>query len=1112
MKSALLNILFKVSLTTSAILLSAVFAGAVFAGGAKAQSISKTKISITIQDAGIKQVLEAIEEKTEYTFHFKSSTLKKVDEQISLDANGETVADVLRAISGKTGLTFRQVNGTIIVSKTERSKKVDESNKDDQANTGALDRTISGLLTDDKGEPLIGATVLIKGTRIGTITDRNGNYRLSIPQSLLDAGEDLVLEISFVGFETQDIPIGSRTVIDVAMVFSSTSLEGIEVVSTGYYEVEQRLNPGNIAKLDAKAIEQQPVYNPLQTLQGRLTGVDIQQLSGVPGSGFNIRIRGVNSLREDGNDPLYLINGIPYPAQTLSFQGGAINDGQINPLNFINPNDIESIEILKDADATAIYGTRGANGVVRITTKQSTKGKLQVTYNGSIGFGTLERKLDVLNTQQYLDMRNEAFRNDGRDPGTTDFDVNGVWSTDRDTDWQEELLGGSSNFTSHQLSFSGGASNTSFLFGLNYLKQTTLFSDDFFDSKFSTNLNINHTSDNGKFQIDFSGNFLVNNNRLFNNNFASQAVTLAPNAPALYNEDGSLNWENGTFDNPMAQMLREGDTRSINWISNVQLSYEVFEGLKLRSTIGYSELQSDEIFINPIAANNPFSTFDIVGSARFTTNTVSTWLVEPQIEYQKILDRHELTVLFGTTFQETLTDRERTRAEGYNSDALIRNPLAAEVAEVSDFIASEYRFNSAYGRLNYMFDEKYIINLTGRRDGSSRFGPGRQFANFGAIGTAWIFSEEEFITDNVSFLSYGKLRGSYGLTGSDQIGEYQYLELWNPTVLGYGDTQGLAPENLPNAVFAWEETTKAEVGLELGLFDDRIHFITSYFRNSSSNQLIGQPLPGSTGFTTIQANFPAEVENTGWEIELSTVNLTKGDFSWSSSFNISILRNELISFDNIENSTFANTYTVGEPLTIENLFVFAGVDPETGIATFRDLNEDDRISTPDDVLPVANLAPDFFGGLQNSITYKGLSLDFLFRFVKQDGRSVNTLFNVPGQFSNQPDQVLNRWEAPGDITNVPRFTQTGVARSANGLIGSSIQGIEDASFIRLQNVSLAYQFPVALISKYNLQALRVYLQGQNLMTLTSYQGWDPETQSLGLPPLRVLTAGVTVTF
>ena len=1032
---------------------------------------------------------------------------------------------VLEDISRDTGLSFKLINKSISVGKiSKRSKSLLEGARAESGQQGDVDqdRTISGKVTNEDGEPLPGASVRIQGTTVGTVTDLGGNYRFSIPATIIEGaeadGEELILEISYVGYETETIVLGNRTTIDTQMLPSLESLMQVEVVSTGYYEVEQRLNPGNIVKVDAKTIEQQPISNPLQALQGRLTGVNITQASGVPGSGFEIRIRGQNSLRDGqdqtvpGNDPLYIINGVPYPSQSLSFNGGQINPDLINPLNFINPNDIESIEILKDADATAIYGTRGANGVVRITTKKGKKGRLDVTYTGQVGFGTLENKLDVLNTEQYLEMRREALRNDGVEPSDTDFDVNGTWSEDRDTDWQEKLLGGSSNFSNHQISFSGGSENTSFLLGLNYLKETTLFSDDFFDQKFSTNLNLNHTSTDGKFQVDFSGNFLANNNQLFSNNFAGTAVTLAPNAPALFNENGDLNWEEGTFNNPMAQMLRESETQSLNWTGNINVSYEIINGLKIKSLAGYSQLQSDETAISPIAAINPFLPTEPFGRSSFSNNAVNTWILEPQLEYVRQIDEHEFAVLIGTTFQETTTDRELVVATGYTSDALLSNPLAGLDAQVTQFENSEYRFNSIYGRINYVYDEKYILNLTGRRDGSSRFGPGDRFADFGAVGAGWVFSEEDFIKDNIAFLSFGKIRGSYGLTGSDAIGNYQFLDLWVPTELGYDSIQGLAPQNLPNAVFAWEETTKAEIGLELGFLDNRIRINTSYFNNNSSNQLIGQPLPSIAGFNTIQANFPAEVENTGWEFDINSTNISSGDFQWSTNFNISILRNELVSFENIENTSFADQLTVGEPLSVVNVLAYTGVDPETGIATFRDVNEDDRIALQDDRLPLVDLAPEFFGGIQNSISYKGISLDFLVRFVKQEGRSINAGFITPGEASNQPMSVLNRWQSPGDVVPYPRFTQAGLARTAYDNLLLSDGLIEDASFIRIQNISLSYQVPSSIINRYAIEALRLFVQGQNLLTFTKYSGWDPETQSVALPPLRILTAGITVTF
>ena len=1111
MKNNLLRIVIAMSFNMLLVIFTTcLFTGFLFANETKAQykSIREVSISLDLNRVTLKEALDEIEGKTNFKFNYWKKALSATRaHRFTLKAENQTVAHILRQIAGQARLIFQQKNGTIGV----KVRTVRKQKPPDSPETRLPERIISGKVTDEEGRPLPGASILIKGTTQGTITDNDGNYVLSVTDDVT------TIVVSFIGYLQEEVDITGRSVIDVSMANDITALQEV-IVSTGYYEVDQRKYTGNIAKVSAKEIENQPISNPLQALIGRMTGVSIQQRSGVPGSNFNIQIRGQNSLRTgrgaevNGNDPLYLINGVPYPAQTLSLTSSSLNTGGINPLNFINPNDIESIEVLKDADATAIYGSRGANGVVLIKTKQGNSSQLSVTYDGNIGGGTLENKLAVLNTEQYLMMRNEAFANDGREPGVSDVDINGTWDGERDTDWQEELLGGSSSFTNHRLTFSGGAGNTTFLFGVNYQEETILFSNDFSDSKVSGNLNLNFNSPDNRFELNFLGNFSINNNDLFFPNLAATAVTLAPNAPPLYNEDGSLNWENGTFENPLAGLFDENNTRTSNWVTNLKLSYEVVTGLRLKASFGYTELQSDEELLRPIASSNPFDdSRRIEGLANFGSSSNNTWIVEPQIEYNRLIDRHEITGLAGATFQENTTKGQRIDAAGFDSDDLIRNPLAAREVEISSFDFAEYKFASIYGRLNYIFDKKYVINLTGRRDGSSRFGPGRQFANFGAVGAAWIFSNESFVSENFSFLSYGKIRGSYGVTGNDQIGNYEFLELWQPTREGYDGVQTLRPGNLFNENFAWEETTKAEVALELGFYDDRIRINTSYFKNSSSNQLIGQPLPGTTGFTDVQTNFPAEVENTGLEIELNTINLNKGAFRWSTGFNISILRNELVSFDDIESTSFANRYAVGEPLSVRFVLNYSGIDPEIGIATFQDVDGSNNINSQD-FLPLENLQQDYFGGLQNTLSYKGITLGFLFRFVKQTGFDPILPFANPGEFSNQPTYVLDRWQRPGDNSATPRFTQSGLARAANQNISVSNQTYTDASFVRLQHVMLSYQVPLELIQKYRLKNLKVYFQGQNLLTFTGYRGWDPETQTLSLPPLRMMTAGLSVTF
>ena len=1080
------------------------------AANTKGQSLEKITISLELQNATLKEAFDVIASKT--NLHFvHDRAISGIDTRLDLSYKQATLKEVLQDISQEAGLNFKLINKTISVTKA-KSKKREKSQRSDQVAEAVEDRTISGKVTDENGEPLAGATIQVKGRlQIGTVTDIEGNFVLSIPD------DATTLIFTYVGFLSQEVDITSSSVVQVTLQPDLRALEEVQVVSTGYYEVEKTFATTNTTKITSKDIEKQPVANVVQTLQGLTTGVDIQQNSGVPGSRFDIRIRGVNSLRtgdsNNGNQPLIILDGVPYPLERLDQISGGIslNVGGINPLNFINPNDIESIEILKDADATAIYGSRGANGVILIKSKKGTPGKPKFTINASTGFGELANKFDVMNTEQYLTMRREAFANDGREPRDIDFDVNGTWDESRNTDWQEELLDGRSNFTNVRASVSGGSPQSAFFLGVNYFKETTLFSDEFFDRKFSANYNLSHASSDERLTVNFGGIYTINNNRLFANNLAAQAVSLPPNAPQLRNEDGSLNWENGTFENPLAGFEQTNNGDGQNFVGNLSISYEFLEGLKVLTTLSYNDVRLDQISKNPVSSRNPFSDPILPASSTFATSNVKTWISEPQISYDREIGKGRFSALMGGTFQQTNSESERIEATEYSSDALLENPAAAGET-LNAFNNSEYRFNSVFGRVNYNYDRRYVINFTARRDGSSRFGPGRQFANFFAVGGAWIFSGESFISDNLSFLSFGKLRASYGTTGSDAIGNYQYLALWSPTGLQYDGTNGLSPDNLFNEDFAWEETRKLEMGIDAGFVEDRINVSVSYYRNESDNQLIGEPLALTTGFSTIQANFPALVRNWGWEVELNTVNIKTGEFNWTTNFNITIPRNELVEFEDIENSSFEDNYLVGESIISDLVFEYNGLDPETGLYTFKDLNGDGRLSIPEDRRTIVDLQDRFRGGLQNTLNYKGFSLSFLIRF--EDKTSRNFLFDArPGGFGNQSTAFLTRWQNPGDQVAYGRPSQTGAGRASISNIRGSNFAYSDASFIRLQNVSLSYSLSKSILSKAKVDACSVFIQGQNLATLTDYLGWDPETtSSSALPPLRTITYGINVTF
>lgn len=1046
----------------------------------------------TDKEVTVDEVFDIIDTQTDYRFIYHEDLFKDFP-KVQLKKGAIRLNKLLnQSLSGGNLKVIVAKNNTILI-------------KEKTPNDNMQQHRVSGRVTDEAGIPLPGVTVRIAGINMGVATDFDGYYAIMVPNP------ENVLVFSSLGFATQEITVGNQTVVNVTLKEEASELDEV-IVNAGYYTMKKKTATSNIAQIKSREIEQQPVGNPLLAMQGRMTGVDIIPSSGVIGSQFRIQIRGLNSLRNDGNDPLILVDGVPYPTESLSY-GGLISSGFIHPLNYINPNDIESIDVLKDADATAIYGSRGANGVILITTKKAKSGKTQVSVNSYSGFGRSAKKLELLNLEQYLAMRNEAFANDGREPRTSDYDVNGTWDQKRETDWQDEFLKGkTSKMYNLQSTVSGGNERTSFLISANYRKETTLFSDDFYDQKFSTNFKVSHSSENEKFGIDLSGVYTLNELKLFSAQLTNDALSLAPNAPALYDDKGNLNWENGTWHNPVSGMYRTTDTKARNLVANLGVSYELFKGLTLKTTIGVTDIRSDRLGKNPLTSTNPFLSVTVLPSANFNDDFSTTWNIEPQAKYTRQIGKGVFTTLIGFTFQESKTESQGIRATEFSSDEMLNSPEAAGTTDIS-FDNSQYRFSSVFGRLNYNLKDTYIVNLTGRRDGSSRFGPGKKFANFMAVGTAYIFSNEGFIKEHLPFLNFGKLRLSYGSTGSDAIGNYEYLELWRPARFIYDNILGVTPNNLFNEDFAWEETKKFEIGLDLGFFNDRISPSISYYRNETSNQLVGDPLPSITGFNRIQSNLPALVRNTGLEIELATLNVKSKDFKWSTNFNMTVPDNKLVSFENIENTNYANRYVVGKSLFIFKRYLFTGVDPDTGIATFKDVNEDGRLSFRDDRIATPDIQDQYYGGLTNTIAYKGFSLDFTFRYVKQLGFNYLQFFGAPGTLENQPVIALeNRWQNPGDITDVPRLTQTGAAYSAfRSYYRSSDKSVTDASFIRLQNVSLDYRFPAPVLEKMKLQNLRLYLQAQNLFTITNYRGWDPET-GYRLPPLQTITLGMNITL
>lgn len=966
-------------------------------------------------------------------------------------------------------------------------------------------RTITGTVSENN-QPVKGVSVFQEGSDEVAVTNTAGIYRVQV------SGENPVIIYRHPEYPERKINLGSRITVNISLG-KEKEIEEV-VLNAGYYKVKDKERTGSIAKVSSKDIENQPVTNVLSAAQGRMSGVSITQNSGVPGGGFDIQIRGKNSIRREGNEPLYIIDGVPILSETPSLYSASILPyASINPLNSINPNDIESFEVLKDADATAIYGSRGANGVIIVTTKKGRKGRTDLKINTSYSLSTVANQLNLLTTDEYIKIRREAFQNDGITtiPAAA-YDFNGVWDQNRNTDWQKELIGNTAEVSVVQLSLSGGSEDTSYLISYGHNEQTTVFPADF---RYKTNNltgNFSYRTPDKKLEVNLGNTFSFQNNNVLNDDLTKRSLTLSPNAPALYNPDGLLNWENNTFTNPLG-VFKSEYLNSSNFInSGAQISYRLFPFITLKFNGGLTYQNFEEFSLKPHTMYNPSSGLTSASSTSFkNSSSTFSYILEPQLVANQSWGNHSLEMLLGTTLQQSETNQGSIQGYGFESNALIQNLGAAKTKVISDQVRNQYYYNAAFARINYQFMKRYIVNLTGRRDGSSRFGPDNRFGNFGAVGAAWLVSEESWMK-NIPWLNFAKIRGSVGTSGNDRIGDYQYLNTYTISSNIYNNITALNPSRLYNPNFSWEKTLKKEVALELSFLKSRINFSAAYYNNTSSNQLVGIPLPATTGFVTIQSNLPAKVQNTGWEFEASMQVLRQSKFKYDTSFNLSVPQSKLLEFPNLEGSTYANQYVLGYPMSLVKVYQFEGVNPATGLYQFTDFDGDGKINSPNDNKVIERIGVRFFGGWLSNFRYGQWSASFLWQFVKQRNWNYNRQMLVPGSMNNQPVEVLDVW-SPSNPSGMYMPYSSGANAQKNAshvLFQNSTAAIGDASFIRLKNVQLNYSIPV---QKFGIREAMIYVQGQNLLTFTKYFGVDPEFVLTGyLPPLKTYSLGFQLTF
>ncbi len=1049
------------------------------------------KITMQQKQASLKEIFTQINLQTGYDVVWKSEHLKNT-KPITVNFINKEVTAVLDEILPDQSLVYTVEDKTIVISKNQ-DKSPSGPNK-------ILPIRIKGRVVDEQGQPLVGVTVSIVGTNIGTVTDQNGNYEI-------DGESDGILIYTFVGFQAMQIKINNQSEINLTLIEFTSELKETEI--KGYYNTTKKLNTGNVITVTAEQLQRQPISDPINALQGLVPGLFVRQTSGVAGRKVNTRIRGTNSLA-NGNDPLFIVDGVQFTS--TEFNAGSANTftagGTASPFNYLNSADIESITILKDADATAIYGSRGANGVILITTKKAELGKPRLTLNIYTGLAKADQRLQYMNTEEYLNMRRQALKNDNQPVHDYDIDLNGIWDSTKYTDWQDYFIGGSSQITESNLSYSGGTPQLGFRIGGTYREEGTVFPGNFKNKKAAFNFALNHRTADEKFNLSFRGSFIANGNNLPAAGIETR-LALAPNAPDVYNPDGTLNWANSTWENPIAAFLTKVDENSKNLIGNLVAGYKILKNLEFKSSFSYNYIDFSQVNATPATAFDPTSTIPIAfrRTRREINSGITTWVVEPQLNFSKAIFNGKLDILIGSTFQSTDRKNEAISGTGYSSDQLLNTLAAASSVTGRVSTPTTYRYNAIYARAGYSYQEKYVLNLTARRDGSSRFGPGRKFGNFGALGLAWVFSEENAIKKNLTFLSFGKLRFSYGVTGNDQIGEYKYLDTYTTTAISYQGVSPLIPKQVTNPNYGWERVDKREIALELGIFENRIMVNTSLYRNRTKNQLVDYGISAVTGFGTVKANIPAVIQNSGIEIDVLSNTFEGKTFEWSTAINLTVPRNKLVSYQNLEASSYATRYIVGQPInSLSSLYTYLGKDETTGMYKFQDYNGDGTITSTQDQ-KLRFIGQKFYGGLNNHFRYRKFEADILFQFTKQNGLAYY-MTGQPGllnlgygnEFSNNSASAIR---PPLTQANPSIFENTSQFLSSDGQV-------TDASYLRLKNVSIAYNF------RFNKARVScsIYALGQNLFTVSNYVGFDPEIPSNGivLPNLKTITFGVRLTL
>ena len=1014
----------------------------------------------------------------------------------------------------------------------------------------AQNRSISGRVTDrTTGEGLPGVTVLVKGTTNGVSTNSDGTYTISVPASG-------TIVFSSVGFVTVEQPIGTNNQINATLASDTKALS--EVVVVGYGTQSKALVTGAVATVDGESFAHQPVAGIDQALQGRAAGVQVTQNSGTPGGAINVKIRGANSITA-GSQPLYVVDGVPI--NTGSYSDIGVGNQQTNALADINPNDIASMEILKDASAAAIYGSRAANGVVLITTKHGQAGRTRISLDVYGGVQQTRKRLNVLNGQQAQDLVNESRTNVGVAPRyvTANPTASQRVFSDASTNWQDEIFRKAA-ISSYTLTASGGDARTTFLLSGTYFDQEGIIIGSSY-KRGSGRLNLTHKiSDRVRIGSNLTASRSTSSRINNDNNIYGvlSAAILTGSQTPVFNPDGTYAHDpfNASVENPVAAAVLPTFTSVNNRvIGNIYAEVEPVSGLVIRSQIGadYLNIQENRYLPSTLNAARALS-----GRADANSRYDVNWLNENTINYSKSFDDHHFTLLLGQSAQKSAQQGINAAATGFATDK-IQQLTAGAVKLTAASDATQWTLLSYFTRLNYDYKGKYLVTGGVRRDGSSRFGTNNKYGYFPSVSLGWRLSQETFLAEN-PLISELKLRGGYGQTGNFQIGNFSSYTLYGigvDNLANYNNVAGLSPTQLGNPNLTWEKSKSFNVGLDFGVWQNRVLLSANAFKSNSSALLLNQPLPLTSGFFSITNNIGA-LSNKGLEFEITTQNVKSTDFSWTSNFNISFIRNKVTKLPNPSATDpdgapfaagFANRVQVGQPLgafygyVVDRIYQNAAevtADIEAARATtgnskvfyqsqntspgdirFQDLNSDGVITAADQKI-IGSAQPKFFGGFNNQLSYKGIDLSFFLQYTSGNSiyNSTRTFAEGMGSAFGQLANTLNRWTPANTNTDVPRAA----AGDPNSNARTSTRFLEDGSYLRLKTATLGYNLPKSLTNAAHFQNIRIYVSGQNLLTFTNYSGLDPEvstfsgsntslgTDFLTFPQARTYQIGVNLSL